>query len=47
MPNFGEDCSLGAVMCGVGIVNLNVCSRVESSTGAGLWLGILAERKAT
>lgn len=42
---FGEECSSWA--CVVGVVNLNVCSRVRSPRGAGLWLGILAERKVT
>lgn len=38
---------LGVVMYGVGVGTDIEVDRVESPTGAGLWLGILAERKAT
>lgn len=37
---------LGAVMYGVRLGTGIEVDRVESPTGAGLWLGILAERKA-
>lgn len=38
---------LRAVMWGVDVVNLTVCSRGESPSGTDLWLEILTERRAT